>query len=100
MSLVSCLATKINGNKEGLMWLAPEVGFGHVPPELGPLLDQALEARRRPNNSGKLPTDCPSLALTKNTRAASVWTLASSVYTFDERGAGRINCFQAIEFGY
>ena len=52
MSLVSCLATKINGNKEGRMWLAPEVGFGHVPPELGPLLDQALEATRRPNNSG------------------------------------------------
>ena len=42
------------------MWLAPEVGFGHVPPELGTLLDQALEARRCPNNSGKLPTDCPS----------------------------------------
>ena len=78
MSLVSCLATKINGNKEGPMWLALEVGFGHVPLELGSLLDQALEATRRPNNSGKLLTDCPSLVLTKNTRAACVWTLAGS----------------------
>ena len=57
------------------MWLAPEVGFGHVFPESG-LLDQALEATRCPSNSGKLPIDCPSLAQTKNTRAASVWTLA------------------------
>ena len=78
MSLVSCLATKINRNKEEPMWLAPEVGFGHVPTELGSLLDQVLEATRHPNNSGKLPTDCPSLALTKSTRAASVWTLTGS----------------------
>ena len=60
------------------MWLAPEVGFGHVFPESGTFLDQALEATRRPNNYGKLLTDCPSLVLTKNTRAASVWTLAGS----------------------
>ena len=66
------LLRKINENREGPMWLAPEVGFGHVFPESGLFFDQALEATRRPNNSGKLPTDFPSLALTKNTRAASV----------------------------
>ena len=60
------------------MWLAPEIGFGQVFPESGSFLDKALEVTKHPNNSGKLPIDCPSLALTKNTREASVWTLAGS----------------------
>ena len=55
-------------------------------PWIGTSLDQALEATRRPHNSGKLPTDYPSLALTKNTRTASVWTLAGSCeYLWRER---------------